>query len=478
MSFLNLEAGIIRPVNLSEDIEMTVINTNVGALHARYHSAKADFFVNKALERLSSGKRINKAADDAAGLAVASKMTSQILGMRTAIRNTQDGISLVQTAESSMNEINNMILRMRELAVQMNNGVYDSKDRDNAQLEVNALLQQINQISETAQFNSVNLLDGTYNKEIRAGNTNAEVINVFINNMATAESAKITNFATEKAIVENDATGPEISGAIANDAASLDRAGDSTNADLNISLDGADGVDANGSDTDLQALDGDVVRIDTSVFSTAFQTAFKDDGLGTFSLVEVGSSATEATAGTYDDATAGDDNFFTIDTKTGVVKSNQAIDHTVAASASDADHLTAAKANNFSFIVRYTDRAGKIHNERINLTVKKATERSLSDIDLTSEAQASRSVEVLDKALVEMGGHQARLGALENRMQYTINNLSKAAMNIEMARGRVMDADFSNETTVLAKHQILAQAAQSMLAQANQSKQSVLALLQ
>ena len=108
-------------------------------------------------------------------------MTSQILGMRTAIRNTQDGISLVQTAESSMNEINNMILRMRELAVQMNNGVYDSKDRDNAQLEVNALLQQINQISETAQFNGVNLLDGTYNKEIRAGNTNAEVINVFIN---------------------------------------------------------------------------------------------------------------------------------------------------------------------------------------------------------------------------------------------------------------------------------------------------------
>jgi flagellin len=478
VSLLTLKAGIIPPVNLSEDIEMTVINTNVGALNARYHSAKADFFVNKALERLSSGKRINNAADDAAGLAVASKMTSQMLGMRAAIRNTQDGISLVQTAGSSMNEVNNMILRMRELAVQMNNGVYDAKDRDNAQLEVNALLQQINQIAETAQFNGVNLLDGTYNKEIRAGNTNAEVINIFINNMATSQTAKVTEFATEKAIVENDATGPEASGAIANDSASLTRAGNSTNADLNISLDGADGVDADGGDTDLQARDGGVVQIDTAVFSTAFRTAFKNDGLGTFSLVEVGSSATEATSKTYDDATAGDDNFFTIDPKTGVIKSNQAINYTAPASASDADHLTAAKANNFSFIVRYTDRSGNIHNERVNLTIKKATERTLSDIDLTSEADASRSVEVLDKALVEMGGHQASLGALQNRMQYTINNLTKAAMNIEIARGRVMDADFSTETTTLAKHQILSQAASAMLAQANQSKQSVLSLLQ
>ena len=98
---------------------MTVINTNIGALHAHQYSKKAELFVNKALERLSSGKRINQAADDAAGLAVASKMTSQMLGMRAAVRNTQDGISLVQTAESGIKSISNMLLRMRELAVQM-----------------------------------------------------------------------------------------------------------------------------------------------------------------------------------------------------------------------------------------------------------------------------------------------------------------------------------------------------------------------
>ena len=105
-------------------------------------------------------------------------------------------------------------------------------------------------------------------------------------------------------------------------------------------------------------------------------------------------------------------------------------------------------------------------------------DKTLANVDLTSEANATRSIEVLDKALVEIGAGQASLGALQNRMQYTINNLTQAAMNIEMARGRITDADFAVETTVLAKHQILAQAASAMLAQANKAKQSVLSLLQ
>ena len=114
---------------------MTVINTNVGALQARTYAVRADSNVTRAMERLSSGLRINSAADDAAGLAVANKMESQIRGMNMAIRNSQDGISLVQTAESAMGEINNMVIRMK-LAVQMNNGVYTDADRSNAQLEV------------------------------------------------------------------------------------------------------------------------------------------------------------------------------------------------------------------------------------------------------------------------------------------------------------------------------------------------------
>ena len=425
MSLWVMEAESIRRVNLSEDIEMTVINTNVGALHARHYAAKADLFVNKALERLSSGKRINSAADDAAGLAVASKMTSQMLGMRAAIRNTQDGISLVQTAESSMNEINNMILRMRELGVQMANGVYTSKDRDNAQMEVNALLQEIDLIASTSKFNGVNLLDGTYNKEIRAGNTNQEIINVFINNMATSATAKMGFFATEKAV---------------------------------------DGGSDTAANQEVAAKEGTEVFIDTSVFSTAFKDVFANDGLGTFSLTTTGS-------------TGGDNSLFNIDPKTGTITSKAALD---AGAPTDTNGNGSTAGNGvYDIQVTYTPRNGAAaHVEVIHLTVSAMADRTVANVDLTTEADAKRSIEVLDKALGEMNANQANLGALQNRMQYTINNLTQAAMNIEMARGRITDADFATETTVLAKHQILAQAATSMLAQANQSKQSVLSLLQ
>ena len=178
---------------------MTVINTNVGALMARTYATKANDKMQTSMERLSSGLRINSAADDAAGLAVANKMSSQLSGIKMAIRNSQDGISLVQTAESGMSEITNMILRMRELAVQMENGIYTAKDRDNAQLEVNALLAEVDKIATNTRFNDVKVLDGSYDQTIRAGNTNAETIRVSVGSMNTLQNAKLTSYAVEKA---------------------------------------------------------------------------------------------------------------------------------------------------------------------------------------------------------------------------------------------------------------------------------------
>ena len=141
---------------------MTVINTNVAALTSRTYALKAGDKMETAMERLSSGLRINSSADDAAGLAVANKMESQLRGIDVAIRNSQDGISLVQTAEAGMSEITNMVVRMRELSVQMNNGVYTDGDRANAQLEVTALLAEVDKIASNTAFNSVKVLDGTY----------------------------------------------------------------------------------------------------------------------------------------------------------------------------------------------------------------------------------------------------------------------------------------------------------------------------
>ena len=164
---------------------MTVINTNVGALTARTYALKANAAVQQSMERLSSGLRINSASDDAAGLAVANKMESQLRGLNVAIRNSHDGVSLVQTAEAGMSEITNMIIRIRELSVQMNNGVYTDSDRTNAQLEVTALLAEIDKIASNTAFNDVKVLDGTYSADIRAGNTNAESVIVDIDRMNT-----------------------------------------------------------------------------------------------------------------------------------------------------------------------------------------------------------------------------------------------------------------------------------------------------
>lgn len=273
---------------------MTVINTNFAALSARQSALNANSAQEQAMSRLSSGKRINSASDDAAGLAVASKMTSQLRGINMAIRNNQDGVGLIQTAESGMETIRNMVLRIRELAVQMSNGIYeDTPDRSNADLEVTALLTQIDLIADNTKFNGVALLSGNYSQDIQAGSTTAEKIRIGIGSVTTSGLAM-------------------------------------TNGNVGV---------------------------------------------------------------------------------TGVTA-------------------------------------------------------SLSTIAL------------MDTALNTINSRMATLGSLQNRMQYSINNLSSASVMTEQALGRIMDADFAQESSELAKASILNQAATAMLAQANQSKQPLLQLLQ
>ena len=426
------------------------------------------------MERLSSGLRINGAADDAAGLAVANKMKSQMIGIKMAIRNSLDGISLVQTAESGMSEISNIILRMRELAVQMENGIYTSKDRDNAQLEVNALLQEIDKIASNTKFNDVDLLDGNYDQIIRAGNTNAETIRLRVDSLKTSDVAKITEFASEEAIIESGQGVPAVHSSIA--VAYL-------NGFFNQSADGADGVDADGSDTDLQVQDGVLATIDTSILSSTFQEKFKRDNLGTFSLG--GTNAAD----------------FTINAKTGKVTLKSTVDWDYlsgddrpitgdgngTSSIGEQMSLGAGGENFKTFTIIYKTRedlanSAAGHIETVNLTLKQQSgtqaETQLDDIKVETGAEATRAVETLDKALEEVSSAQAKLGAIQNRLQHNIDNLSKGAMLTEQSVGRVIDANFATETSNLSKQQILSQAATAMLAQANQSKQSVLSLLQ
>ena len=406
---------------------MTVINTNVGALMARTYASKSAQRTETSMERLSSGLRINGAADDAAGMAVANKMQSQLKGIKMAIRNLQDGISLVQTAEAGMGEISNMILRMRELAVQMENGIYTAKDRDNAQLEVNALLAEVDKIAANTKFNGVDLLDGAYDQTIRAGNTNAETIRVSIDGLKTADTAKLTQYAVEKATTKAAAT-----------------------------------YGSNITTLSIEADEAGKVEVDlVSLAHASFKEIFKGDSLGVFefsTVSEAGSSAAFA-----------DNTKFTIDTKTGKLTSNQAL-------ASGGSHST---NSDYQLHVQYKPRGGATQEEfAITLDINPATASTLSGIKVETVANASHAVETLDKALEEVSTAQAKLGAIQNRLSHNIDNLSKGSMLTEQSVGRIVDADFATETSELSKQQILAQAATSMLAQANQSKQSVLALLQ
>ena len=322
---------------------------------------------------LSSGLRINSAADDAAGLAVANKMQSQLKGIKMAIRNSQDGISLVQTAESGMGEISNMILRMRELAVQMENGIYTSKDRDNAQLEVNALLEEIDKIAVNTKFNGVDLLDGNYDQAIRAGNTNAETIKVSIDGLKTADTAKLTQYAVEKATSATAATYA------------------SNVTTMSITL-----AETAQAEIDL-----------VSLSHASFKEVFKGDSLGTFAVASVAETVAAGGA-TADQA---DNTKFDINSKTGKLTSNVAV--TNVSGGADTDNGV------YQLALKYTPRDSSATAETflVTLTVTEDADSNLSGIKVETIADASHAVESLDRALEQVSSAQAKLGAIQNRLQ-------------------------------------------------------------
>ena len=186
---------------------MTVINTNTASLTAQYHLSQVNKEMEQAMERLSSGQRINSAADDAAGLAIASKMDAQIRGLTTAIRNANDGISLANTAEGAMEEVENMLQRMREIAVQSANGTYSSTDRANLDAEVQQLKTEIDRVVDTTRFNDIKLLDGSYTGSLQIGAKGNETMNLSVANMATTSLGTTSGAAGTAATVEAEATG-------------------------------------------------------------------------------------------------------------------------------------------------------------------------------------------------------------------------------------------------------------------------------
>ena len=376
--------------NVTRGLEMTVINTNTGALTARTYAVKANDSMTKAMERLASGLRINSAADDAAGLAVANKMESQLRGMNIAIRNSQDGISLVQTAEAGMSEISNMLIRMRELAVQMNNGIYTSSDRSNAQLEVDALMLEVDKIANNTAFNDVKVLDGTYSANIRAGNTNVEQINVTVERMNT-DSLGGNNLAGTK------------STATADDSIAVDKVGT----------------------TVVTSTAADSITIQNASLGTGISAFTAANANGTYSL-----SGADAAS-------------FSLDSANNIV-SNAAI----------AFDTSASPQNSYDLQVTYTNQAGTnsfTENVKLNITANQTIAAiKTATTDLTTSESAAMSFRATNSAGASDGilssNLQAFVDADTGVGSYSVTGTDAAQFTVDSVNGIISAAlDFENK---------------------------------
>jgi flagellin len=390
------------------------INTNIGAVRAANALATNERDMNTAMERLSTGKRINSAQDDAAGLAIASKMTSQINSLDQAVRNAGDAISMVQSADGAMIEVTNMTQRMRELAIQAISDTNTSTDRAALNLEYQALAAEISRIGGNTQWNGGNIIDGLNG----TAGTSTFHIGANANQVITATFPTIGSTEGDFTVgTATSGTAPVPAGSSAKQVTTLD-------------LSSTFGVLRNG-DTVAYTIDGKAA----SAVITSAQTVAGDDSTWTMSAV----TATNTTGKTA-----------------GVVA------------------LTFGAANKLVL-------TGELNNQSFtvaNVQVTRGIGADVAKTDISTFTTATAALNVLDAAVASVNMKRADLGATANRLEYASDNMSNVAMNARQSRSRVEDADYATETTELARTQIIQQAGTAMLAQANQSTQSVLKLLQ
>ena len=389
---------------------MLSIGTNTGALMAAASASNVNKDMETSMERLSTGKRINSAADDAAGVAIASRLTSEIRGTNQSIRNALDGQALIDTAEGAHKEVENILQRMREVAVQSANDTNDSSDRANLQGEMDQLTNEINRISAATTWAGQSLLDGSggtdsdgkFSLQIGANTGASDVLTVDINAI-DAGTLGVTGF-TDKAAAP----------------------------------------DFFNSSADTHDYSSDEVTDIITVTSAKTTTANPSQE----SSVEIlGITITAATP--YNITAA------TVDATQKLAAENLA-------SAINANEELTAKG--------VVATVGTVNTNEVTI--------SQESNNVSSNAAAQNAIKHIDGAISTLNAQRADLGAVSNRLDNTVSNLTNISIQLEGGKGRIEDADFASESTSLAKSQILQQASTAMLAQANASKESVLSLLQ
>ena len=418
------------------------IQHNIAALNAYRNLGVNNTGVSKNLEKLSSGYRINRAGDDAAGLAISEKMRSQITGLNTATKNANDGISLVQTAEGALTEVHSMLNRMVEIATQSSNGVYeDGVDRAALQDEMNALTDEIDRIADGTNFNKKNLLDGKIGKSVTGAMTGT---------VTSADTTAAVSLSVEFTTLYKDAglgisiinNGGKQADAFAKDEAKI------VDGVLQLKLNGTQDYKSD----EIAQL---IKNADVSSVAEADQAALK----ATLASAKIDGIITGGT-------TDADNNTFS--------------SNTLAATATEAGKTGEYTLTNNSMSLQIGDTNAE-HN-KLKVTVSDMHASSIGvgkeDVSVKSEEEAGKAVDRINNAINMVSTQRGKLGAIQNRLEHTINNLSVNAENMTAAESRIRDVDMAKEMMDYTKNNILVQASQAMLAQANQVPQGVLQLLQ
>ena len=536
-----------------------VVQHNMAAMNANRMLSGVSSAQSKSTEKLSSGYKINRAADDAAGLSISEKMRSQIRGLNQASTNAQDGISLIQTAEGALNEQHSILQRMRELSVQASNGTETDDDREAVQNEIEQLQSELTRISETTEFNTMKLLDGSQSgpegTSSTGNSTTGSVVSKTTSAKLTTTAADASGAAFKDEVINVDGVDVKVEWSKLSDAdkTALKKKWDGT-AGTDFSVD-----DAKKAASIMEKAINDAI---TNSGYNASSVTVKSNGNGTF---DIKSSTTgtnsvikaEDTTDGYIGAQAG-----TNTTVTGKVNYNgdaitaqekfymdingQSLVVTPAAVANGADMTTVATGlqtsinnaitayntgrdtddqlknvtvsatndgrlviNSESGPVSFSDfgsgeaakklgldasstksagnggitlQIGANEGQTMNFTLDDMSATSLgvagNKVDLSTQSSAQKATTAIDAAIKKVSAARGKMGAVQNRLEHTISNLDTASENMQTAESRIRDTDMAEEMVNYSKNSILAQAGQSMLAQANQANQGVLTLLQ
>ncbi|HRJ23405.1 MAG TPA: flagellin [Thauera sp.] len=489
-----------------------VINTNIASLNAQRNLNTSAGSLATSLQRLSSGLRINSAKDDAAGLAISERMTSQIRGQDQARRNANDGISLAQTAEGALQSAGDILQRVRELAVQSANATNSASDRQALNAEVNQLTSELDRLAKSTEFNGRKLLDGSFSTAtFQIGANAGQTIQATTANFSTNQYGgyRIGSQVAANTGAKGDLTPGSTAFALGSSAAALNRVQGGT-----VTISGAAGtaavtigagasaknaaelINAESGTTGVTASARTEFDIDFSAPNTSYKFDITSNNAApltiSFTIGAEDNDGLAAAINAFNDVSAKTGVSARVnDTGDGITLLNAAGENiTIANAASGSATATiggtstgaGATAIGTGQLIIDSDRSFSIEapntTDFFNNTTAASQLQAVSNLDVSSVESSQRTLAMVDAALSAINGQRAKFGALQSRFESTIANLQISSENLSASRSRIRDTDFASETANLTRAQILQQAGTAMLSQANALPQQVLSLLQ